>query len=112
MTPLRSAELRDLVIVENEGRVPNGQGGWVTAWVPEATPTRAKIIGLSGSEAIRAGVERAVSQYRVIMRRRAGVTPQQRLKWNGQVMAIVSVVPHPEAPRHALLLIGEIGNGS
>jgi head-tail adaptor len=74
----------------------------------------AEIIGLSGDESLRLGVERSVTQFRVRIRKRPSltVTPKNRLKWNGDVMAVRSVMPDPREPRAYLILIAEIGNGS
>jgi SPP1 family predicted phage head-tail adaptor len=109
--PIAAGKLREPVRIEVEQRTSNGQGGYITAWTKVAD-VRAEILGLAGDEALRAGVERSVSQYRVTIRKRSDVSVVNRLKWKGQVLAIRSVLPHPNDLRRALLLNCEIGNGS
>jgi head-tail adaptor len=116
---MQSRILRDRVTIEEQKNVPNGQGGFKSAWLtaPGAESVPAEIVGLSGDEALRLGVERSTTTFRVRMRRRPSlaVTPEHRLKWKsagGEIMAIRSVLPDPRDPRAALLLIAEIGNGS
>jgi SPP1 family predicted phage head-tail adaptor len=102
--------LNKRVLIEAEGRTPNGQGGWVTAWA--ALPARpnvwAEIIGLSGDEALKAGVERSIQQWRVTILSRDDVTTGHRLTHRGQVFDIKSAMPDPKAD-DAMLLICETG---
>lgn len=107
-----AGRLRERVTIEAEVRKANGQGGYVTEWVPVGPIAAAEIVGLSGDEALRLGVERSSSQFRVTMRKRLGLTSSNRLIWSGQVMAIRSVLPHPREPQQLQLLICEIGFGS
>ena len=107
-----AGRLRERVTIEGEVRKPNGQGGFTTGWATVARSVPAEIIGLTGDEALRLGVERSASQYRVTMRRRSDVSPKNRLKWKGQIMAIRSVVPDARDPNVAIVLTAEIGVGS
>lgn len=107
-----AGRLRERVTIEGETRVANGQGGFTTGWSDVATKVPAEITALSGDEALRLGVERSSSQYRVRIRRRADLTVKNRLTWKGQAMAIKSVLPDPRDPQAVQLLICEIGLGS
>lgn len=114
---MQAARLRDRVTVEVLARRDNGQGGFETGWaeVAGAKSVPAEIVAMSGDEALRLGVERAVQQYRVRIRRRESlaITEKHRLKWtssSGEVMAIKSVLPDPREPRAFLVMIAEIGN--
>ena len=111
---VRAGQLLDRVTIEEETRVSNGQGGFTNTWAPiAATPVVwAKVIGQSGQEAQRAGIERAVTVYTVDIRKRADISAKNRLQWNGQVMAIKSVLPNPQSPLTFLQLLCETGAGS
>lgn len=109
---IAAGRLRERVTIEGESRVSNGQGGYVTGWAELARGVPAEIIALSGDEALRLGVDRSTAQYRVTLRKRAGLTPKNRLRWNGLVMSVRAVQPHPREPQAALLLTCEIGFGN
>lgn len=102
---IAAGRLRELVSVEEETRLPNGQGGYTTAWSEVAAP-RAEIIGLTGDESINAAVERSVQRWRVTMRARL-LTTKHRLIWNDIQLDIKSVVPDPRAPEAAIVVICE-----
>ena len=76
--PLASGDLRNRVRIEAEGRMPNGQGGFTTAWAPVAV-VWAKKVPLRGDEITRDSVQRAVSYSRFIIRFRDDVTVKHRL---------------------------------
>lgn len=110
-----AGSLRERIAIEVEKRQPNGQGGFTTGWATVKAGIPAEVIAMTGNEALRLGVERSASQYRVRIRKRSGLTPANRVKWtsNGdQVMAVKSVLQDPRDPAAALLLICEIGLGS
>lgn len=102
---------RERVTIQHEARAPNGQGGFTTTWTDAlvAPKVAAEIVGLSGDEAIAAGVERSVTRWRVTIRRRDDVSPRNRLLWNGLALNIVSAMPLPKDPRFYTLLICESG---
>ena len=107
-----AGKLRHRVTIECEGKTPNGQGGFTTAWAPVASGVPAEIIGLSGSEAISSGVERSVTLYRVSIRSRSDVSAKVRLKWNGRVLAVKSVIPHPQHPVTAMQILCEMSGAA
>jgi SPP1 family predicted phage head-tail adaptor len=109
--PIAAGKLREPVRIEVEQRTSNGQGGYITAWTKVAD-VRAEILGLAGDEALRAGVERSVSQYRVTIRKRSDVSVVNRLKWKGTGPRDPIGPAASNDLRRALLLNCEIGNGS
>lgn len=109
---MEAGRLRQRVTIETESRAPNGQGGYRTAWTAIAEKVSAEIVAQSGTEALKLNAERSATQYRVSIRKRAGLTAKHRLQWKGQVMAIHSVQPHPKFPDSHQLLLCEIGFGS
>jgi SPP1 family predicted phage head-tail adaptor len=108
-------DLIERVTIQAETRTSNGQGGYVTAWADLAgNPTVwAAVRGLSGGEALTAGVQRSVQQWRVIIRRRADITTRHRLRWDNAgtyiVMDIKAAMPLPDQPRDFTLLVCESG---
>ena len=105
---LQAGRLREQVTIQAESRTANGQGGFTTSWATVAT-VRAEVVGRSGSEAVKAGIERAVHQWQVTIRRRDDVTPQHRLQWKGRTLEIKSAMPDPRDRRDATLLVCESG---
>jgi len=103
-----AGDLTELVDIEQETRVSNGQGGYTTSW-EKFSDEWTEIVGLSGDEALLAGVQRSVQQWRVIMRRRDDVKPKNRLIWGDTTLDIKSVMPLPQEPRDFILLICESG---
>jgi SPP1 family predicted phage head-tail adaptor len=108
---MRIGALRERVTVQQQVRTPNGQGGFSVAWsdVAAAPTIWAEVTGLSGDEAITAAVERSVTRWRVIIRKRTDITPAHRLVWNGVNLDVKSIMPLPSAPRALTLLICESG---
>jgi SPP1 family predicted phage head-tail adaptor len=106
---MNAGELRDRVTIEEQIKTVDEQGGQVTNWaaVASAPDISANVIGLTGDEALNGLVERSTATWRVMIRKRAGLTTKHRLLWNGIVLNIRSVLPHPKEPRAALLLVCE-----
>lgn len=107
-----AGRFRERVTIEAESRKANGQGGFTSGWSAIAKAVPAEIIALSGDEALRLGIERSTSQYRVRMRKRAGLSPQNRLLWGTLTLAVKSVLPDPREPHRLQLLVCESGFGS
>ena len=102
MPGIESGRLNKRVAIQAETRVPNGQGGYTTDWTHERY-IWAEIIGLSGDEALAAGIERSVQQWRVTMRRRP-ISTKKRLLYDGRIFGIKSVLPDPRADDATLLI--------
>lgn len=110
---MRGGRLRDRVEIQAEARTDNGQGGYNVTWATIADGrVAADLVGLSGNEAMKAGIDRAVQQWRVKIRRNDAVTGQNRLIWKRRggdmTLDIKAVMPDPE-DRHATLLLCESG---
>jgi SPP1 family predicted phage head-tail adaptor len=106
-----AGRLRRRLVLQEEGRVPNGQGGWTTGWqdVGGGKPLRAEVIGLSGDEALQEMVKRNIQQWRVTIRKRPGVTTKNRLKEGALVYDIKSIMDDPREPERFWVLICETG---
>jgi SPP1 family predicted phage head-tail adaptor len=107
MSGIDPGRLNKRVTIEEKTETPNGQGGFDTAWAAVATDPDiwAEIVGLSGDEALQAGIERSVQQWRVTIRRRA-ITAKNRLDFKGSKFDIKSALPDPRAD-DAIVLICE-----
>lgn len=108
---MNAGDLDQRVRIQAETRTPNGQGGYTTTWMDVTAPATvwANVVGLSGAETVNSTVERAVTRWRVTMRRNDRVTPRHRLLWRELVLNIVSAMPLPEDPRGFTLLVCESG---
>jgi SPP1 family predicted phage head-tail adaptor len=105
---LAAGRLRDRIDLQADAETPNGQGGNSSSWATFASAW-AEVIGLSGSEARKAGIERNVRQWRITMRPRTDLTEAHRIRWKGLVMNIKAIVPDPDDPRAAIVLNCESG---
>ena len=103
---MRLGKMRERLTLERETRVNNGQGGYDLSWLP-VRKLWAEVYGLSGDEAITAGVERNVTRWRVTIRS-GDVKAEDRLIWNALKLDIISVMPHPQE-RGFMLMLCESG---
>lgn len=103
-----AGELTELIRLERETRVANGQGGYDTSW-SEFAKAWAQVSGLSGDEALQSGVQRSVQQWRVTIYRRADVQPTDRIVWGNLILDIKAAMPLPKEPQRFTLLICESG---
>ncbi|HEY1605617.1 MAG TPA: phage head closure protein [Allosphingosinicella sp.] len=113
MNGLNRGRLRERVRLEALSLTDNGQGGQEETWTPVAT-VAAEIVGLSGAEAMKAGIDRSVQQWRVTISCRDTVTAKHRLMWiraggAEERLEIQAAMPDPKAPRDATLLLCESG---
>lgn len=108
---MNAGDLIEQITIQAESRSANGQGGYTTSWAnvgTDATPW-ANVRMLSGDEALQAGVQRAVQQWRVVLRYRTDLTAKHRIVWNGLNLNIKAVGPLPEQPREYTLAVCESG---
>ncbi len=108
---MKASDLDQRISIQEERRLANGQGGYSTSWGPVPdSEAWANIVGLSGGEAMEAGVQRNVQQWRVTIYLRPSVTPKNRLIWGGRVLDIKAAMPLPKDPRKFTLLMCESGS--
>ena len=98
MSALDSRKLKHQVVLQRQDKLDNGAGGRRAnpangGWADIAAPW-AEIVALRGQEAVRENIDRAVQLWRVTIRYRDGVTPRNRLVWNGIVMNITAAAPN------------------
>lgn len=106
--PLDAGSLDRRVRIEVEGRVPNGQGGFTTAW-QELKTVWARKRPLRGDETVREGIVRSTAFARFTIRYRAGVTTKHRLvEKNGTIWNIRSA-DDPNGSREQLDMVCETG---
>ena len=86
-----AGDLRETVEIQAPPAVPDDSGGQVGGWTRVAR-VRASVKPLSGSEAVIAGAESAVSRYIVTVRMRT-FDSGQRLLWRGNALDIRAILP-------------------
>lgn len=116
MSGLDAGRLNKRVRIEAKGTTDNGQGGRSVSW-SLVKVVSAEVIGLSGDEALKANVLRAVLQWRVTIRRRDDVTTQHRLvgqtrPFVGEIFNIRSIMPDPKSDDASLMICETGGNAS
>ncbi|WP_174286636.1 phage head closure protein [Sphingomonas bacterium] len=106
--PLRPGDLRQRVTIQEVSETLNAGGGKTKAWNDVAT-VWAQVTPSSGGEAFAQGVARNTQFYKVLIRYRAGVTPRNRMVWNGQPLNI-RTCSDPDGTREALQMMAESGS--
>ncbi|MEG3144221.1 phage head closure protein [Sphingomonas sp. RT2P30] len=102
--------MRQRVDIQAASQVSDGAGGELKSWANIASSVAAEIIPLTGGEAFRHGVANNTQFYRVTMHHRDGVTPANRLVWNGTLLNI-RTCGDPENRRRNLVMTAESGAG-
>lgn len=115
MAGIDSGRLNRRLTIQEETRQSNGQGGFTTSWSDVKT-VWAEVVGLSGDEALAAGIERSVQQWRITIRRRP-VTTKNRLigkstMFLGRIFNVKSVMPDPKADDATLLICETVAGAS
>lgn len=86
-----AGDLKRRVVIEQPREAVNTLGETTLTWVDYATAWAA-IEGLSVREIVQSGRQQAVISYKVHLRRVPGITTRMRLRWNGGVLNIQSIV--------------------
>ena len=105
---LYAGDLREVIDIQSvtEGVVPGG--GTSKVWATVFEGVRAKIEPISGGEAFAQGIARNTQFYQVTIRWRMGVSPRNRIVWNGMFLNI-RTCGDPDMTREALELRVESG---
>lgn len=82
-----AGELRERVTIQTKTRTRDAMGGYVESWTDTAT-LWALVRPMSGGERAQAGQQQSAADYKVVIRYRSGITPQQRLVWRGTPLNI------------------------
>lgn len=91
---LAAGRLRDRVDIETPPAVDDAAGGQTGSWTRVARGIAAEVIALGGSEVAIANIETGISRFRVTMRPRT-MNTGWRLRWNGWLLDVRSVLPAP-----------------
>lgn len=105
---LAAGRLRDRISIQRNAMVRSG-AGYEAAWTDIATRIAAEVKPSTGGEAFRQGVERATQFYRITVRWREGIRPDDRVSWRGETLAIVGQPADPTGLREELLIVAESG---
>ena len=104
---LRAGDLRQRVDIQEVTETSVPGGGKSKVWNTVAT-TWAQVLPLTGGEAFAQGIARSTQFYKVVIRYRPGVTPRNRLVWNG-IPLNIRTVADPDGTREALEMKAESG---
>lgn len=91
---LASGDLREIIRIEAlTPGVPNGQGGFASAWVtiPRGHSVYAKVIAKAGTEVVISGRLSAVATTLFIIRNRTDLSENMRIVWRGRAMNIRNI---------------------
>jgi len=105
-TPLQAGTLNRQVTIEQRNLVKDTFGQQVETWTTFAT-TRASIEPLSGAQVVAAGAQLGETMVQVVMRWRPGVTAAMRVRYQGAIYSIVSVLDEYAKHRKLTLLCQE-----
>jgi SPP1 family predicted phage head-tail adaptor len=83
--------LNKRITLQYQTKVPDGMGGFVTAWVDAAT-VFAAIWPTSASEVVAANATSMVISHRIRIRYRSILKPSWRIKYGNRYFAIVSIL--------------------
>ena len=105
---LSSGDLNQVVSIQAFAETPDGAGGKTKVWSNVSAVVYATIEPANGGEAFAQGVARNTQFYRVTVRWRSGVTPANRLLWNG-VPLNIRTCGDPDGRGRALVMTAESG---
>ena len=100
---MRAGQLNQRVTLERFTETEDAYGATVTDWATVGT-FWAAVLPLTGREVIAADAVTAISDVRIIMRYRPGITPADRLTHKGKQMNITTVIDRGSAGRTLELL--------
>lgn len=88
---MRAGELRERITIKRKSVTQNALGEEVIAWVDQAT-VWAKVIAVSGAEAIAQGQATATTMYQITIRARSDLTTTMRVLYAGLTLEILAVL--------------------
>jgi SPP1 family predicted phage head-tail adaptor len=90
MSALDPGQLDCRLILEAPVETPDGAGG-VTRTYQFAASLWAAVTPLASAETVAAAADGATAVYRVVVRRRAGITTAHRLRWGDRILRIAAL---------------------
>jgi SPP1 family predicted phage head-tail adaptor len=106
--PVAAGLLNNRITIRRPVEIDNGKGGYDTDWLPVAT-LWAEVRGLDGREVMIAQVLNGISAYRIRIRWRRGIEPNDQLRYDGKDLNIRSV-SDPDGRRDWLVIIADTGS--
>lgn len=98
--------MRERIVVQQVTDASDGGGGYVKTWSTLAT-LYAYVKPLSGREPYTQGQISPIVQYEFTIRYRTGITPANRITWNGKIFNIRSVVNADERDKYLTIRCDE-----
>lgn len=99
---MRAGTLRKRLTIQTAVPTDDPQWGKVDSW-QDGDTVWAEVIPASGSEVTKDQGVQASTKYTIRMRYRADLTSENRLKFKGKILGIVSVVNDQERNRELLI---------
>lgn len=87
---MRSGAMKKRVTIQRRSEVVDEYGSQQIAWTDIAT-VWAALIPNGGREAPQSGMVRAVGDFTIMMRYFKGLTPRDRLVYNGRILDIINI---------------------
>ena len=100
--------LRHTITIEQQSTALDGYGGNVGTWSTLAT-VRAGIEPYGGREVVQNGGNAAEQYVRIVIRYRADVTPQHRIRWGARIYTIKAPPASPAESNRLLELTCSVG---
>ena len=105
---MAAGSLRHKINIERAVKVSDGMGGNFVSWKAITdNPIKAKVLPLSGTEALKSMRLEANISHRITIRFRAGLLPSDRINYNGRIMQIRSKIDLEERHRWLELMCEE-----
>lgn len=102
---MKAGDLRNRIAIRRATRTDNGKGGYTTSWSDVAV-VFAKVIGLTGREAVMDQVLQGIQVYRIHIRFRADVLPSDQIRY-GAIDLNIKSVNDPDGRSEQLVIIAD-----
>jgi SPP1 family predicted phage head-tail adaptor len=103
--PLNAVDLRHQLKIRRKTSVDSLKGGYVTSWPVVASPW-AEVTGLDGRESVMDQVLQGISVYRIRIRWRGDIAPQDQVRFGSIDLNIKSAVD-PDGKRQQLVIMAD-----
>lgn len=94
MGRLNASQLKERVTLHtSSGTTPDGRGGFTPAGPDTTQEVYARVRPLRQAEKVALGQELNSEVYEITIRRLAGTSAKQRVRWNGKTLNVQAVAP-------------------
>jgi SPP1 family predicted phage head-tail adaptor len=104
---IQAGRLRERLTFRRLTDTPDGMGGFDRAWSTLAENIPAEVISQNGREAVIASALQGISAYRILIRKRAGLSTGDQILFGDLELNIRSIAPDPRFPHEALQIFAD-----